>query len=147
VPEQVEQQVKDRLVNHEAKPGNEQIVLRLSPDHLGELRINLNLDGQKLRVEIVAENRMVRDSLMQHTDNLKDSLARQNIKMESFDVTTGGNGAADSGRGKGDWRELAQQRDHNVWMPDGGYRLEKQPTPAIAAYQMKSEHSMVDLHF
>lgn len=147
LPEQVVQQVKDRLVNHETKPGSEQIVLRLSPEHLGELKVNLNLEGQRLKVEIVAENRMVRDSLMQHTDALKESLSRQNIKMESFDVTTGGNGSADSGRGQGGWRELAQQRQQNAWMPEGGYRLAKQTEPVMAAYQVKSEHTMVDLHF
>jgi len=145
--EPVVQQVKERLVNHDTKPGSEQIVLRLSPEHLGELKVNLNLDGQRLKVEIVAENRMVRDSLMQHTDALKESLSRQNIKMESFEVTTGGNGSTDNGRGQGDWRELAQQRQNNAWMPDGGYRVAKQVEPALAAYQLKSEHTMVDLHF
>jgi flagellar hook-length control protein FliK len=98
-------------------------------------------------VEIVAENRMVRDSLMQHTDALKESLSRQNIKMDSFEVTTGGNSTAYGGRGQGDWRELAQQRQQTSWMPDGGYRLANQATPAIAAYQVKSDHTMVDLHF
>ena len=145
--EQVVQQVRDRFAAHEAKPGSEQIVLRLSPDHLGELKVNLNLEGQRLRVEIVAENRMVRDSLMQHTDALKESLSRQNIKMESFDVTTGGNSSTDSGRSQGDWRELAQQRQHNAWMPNGGYRVATQAVPAAAAYRIKSEHSMVDLHY
>jgi flagellar hook-length control protein FliK len=146
-PEQVVQQVRDRLVNHEAKPGSEQIVLRLSPEHLGELKVNLNLEGQRLKVEIVAENRMVRDSLMQHTDSLKESLSRQNIKMDSFEVTTGGNGSADSGRGQGEWRELAQRRQQNAWMPDGGYRMAKQAVPAAAAYLARSEHTMVDLHY
>ncbi|MDA8429064.1 MAG: flagellar hook-length control protein FliK [Geobacteraceae bacterium] len=148
-PEQIVQQVRDRLVNHETKPGSEQIVLRLSPEHLGELKVNLNLEGQRLKVEIVAENKMVRDSLMQHTDALKESLSRQNIKMDSFEVTTGGNGAGDSGRGQGqgNWRELAQQRQQNAWMPDGGYRLAKQAAPSLAAYQAKSDHMMVDLHY
>jgi flagellar hook-length control protein FliK len=146
--EQVVQQVRDRLAAHETKPGSEQIVLRLSPEHLGELKVNLNMDGQRLKVEIVAENRMVRDSLMQHTEALKESLSRQNIKMESFEVTTGGNTSADSGRSsQGDWRELAQQRQNKSWMPEGGYRLAQQATPAMAAYKTKSEHTMVDLHF
>jgi len=147
VPEQVVHQVRERFVTHETKPGSEQIVLRLNPEHLGELKVNLNLEGQRLKVEIVAENRMVRDSLMQHTEALKESLSRQNITMDSFEVTTGGNGSAESGRNQGAWRELAQQRQHNTWMPDGGYRLAQQVSPALAAYQAKSEHTMVDLHF
>jgi flagellar hook-length control protein FliK len=147
VPEQVVHQVRERFATHETKPGSEQIVLRLNPEHLGELKVNLSLDGQRLKVEIVAENRMVRDSLMQHTDALKESLSRQNITMDSFEVTTGGNGSAESGRNQGAWRELAQQRQYNTWMPDGGYRLAQQVSPALAAYQAKSEHTMVDLHF
>ena len=146
-PEPFVQQVRDRFVNHETKPGSEQIVLRLSPEHLGELKVNLNLEGQRLRVEIVAENRMVRDSLMQHTDALKESLSRQNINMDSFEVTTSGTTSADSGRSQNDWRELAQQRQHNAWIPHGGYRPAQQIAPAVAAYQAKSEHTMVDLHF
>jgi hypothetical protein len=67
--------------------------------------------------------------------------------MDSFEVTTGSNSTADGGRGQGDWRELAQQRQQTSWMPDGGYRLAKQAAPAIAAYQVKSDHTMVDLHF
>ncbi len=145
--DQVVHQVRERLVNHVAKPGSDQIVLRLTPEHLGELKVNLNMDGQRLKVEIVAENATVRDSLMQNTDLLKESLSRQNIKMESFDVTTGGNSTTDSGRGQGDWRELAQRRQQNLWMPEGGYRLAKQAAPAVAAYQTKSQHTMVDVHF
>lgn len=146
-PEQFVQQVRDRLVSHETKPGTEQIVLRLSPEHLGELKVNLNMEGQRLKVEIVAENKMVRDSLMQHTDSLKESLSRQNIKMESFDVTTGGNSHADGGRNQNDWRELAQQRQQKSWLPEGGYRLPKEVVPAVTAYQAKSQHTMVDLHY
>jgi flagellar hook-length control protein FliK len=145
--EQVVQQVRERLVNHVTKPGSEQIVLRLSPEHLGDLRVNLNLEGQRLKVEIVAENSTVRDSLLQNTDLLKESLSRQNIKMESFDVTTGGNGTADNSRGQGEWRELAQRRQQNLWMPEGGYRTAKQAAPAVAAYQQKSQHTMLDVHF
>jgi hypothetical protein len=146
---QIASQVRDRLVNHEAKPGNEQIVLRLSPENLGDLKLNLSLEGQKLKVEIVAENRMVRDALLQHTDSLKESLARQNISMESFDVTTNGRGAGNPGQGQqGDWRELARQKQNNAWMPADGYRLPD--TSALSgqlAYQASSEHGMVDLHF
>ncbi|WP_168206097.1 flagellar hook-length control protein FliK [Geobacter sp. FeAm09] len=150
--DQIMQQVKDRLVNHEVKTGTDQIVLKLSPENLGDLKVNLSMDGQRLKVEIVAENRMVRDALLQNTDSLKESLARQNISMESFDVTTGGRGAGNPGQGQQQdaWREFAQQKQQNAWLASGGYRLPDAAATAAAsrlAYQAPSQHTMVDLHF
>lgn len=146
--DQAVQQVRERLTGHAVKEGSEQIVLRLTPEHLGELKLNMNLDGQRLKVEIVAENSAVRDSLLQHSDILKETLSRQNIRMESFDVTTSGNSTADGNRGQSEWRELAQRRQQNLWMPEGGYRLPKQTAqPDVAVYRPQMQHSMVDLHF
>ena len=150
LPEQIMHQVNGTLVNHEVKAGNDQIVLRLSPENLGELKVNLSMDGQSLKVQIVAENHMVRDTLLQNIDSLKESLARQNIRMESFDVTTGGRGAGNPGQGQqqNDWHGSAQQKQQNAWMSSGGYRLPDTTTVANQlAYQTPSQHTMVDLHF
>ncbi len=146
--EHVARQVTEHLAGHEIKKGSDQIVIRLTPENLGELKLNLRMDGQRLNVEIVTENRAVKDMILQHSDSLRESLARQNISMESFDVTTGGNGGSATGRGQDDWRELARQRQDNAWMPAGGYRLQASvPTSALPAYLAKSASSMVDLHF
>jgi flagellar hook-length control protein FliK len=150
--EQILQQVKDRLANHEVKAGNDQIVLKLSPENLGDLKLNLSMDGQRLKVEIVAENHMVRDALLQNSDSLKETLARQNISMESFDVTTNGRGAGNPGQGQqqqNGWREFAQQqKQQNAWMSSGGYGLpDVAAVSSQLAYQTPSQHAMVDLHF
>jgi len=148
--EQILQQVNDRLVNHEVKTGSDQIVLRLSPENLGDLKVNLTMDGQRLKVEIVAENHMVRDTLLQNTDSLKESLARQNISMDSFSVTTDSRGAGNPGQGQqqNGWSEFAQQKQQNAWMSAGGYRLPEVTTvPSQLAYQTPSSHAMVDVHF
>lgn len=148
--EQILQQVNDRLASHDVKTGSDQIVLRLSPENLGDLKVNLTMDGQRLKVEIVAENHLVRDTLLQNTDSLKESLARQNISMDSFNVTTDGRGAGNPGQGQqqNGWREFAQQKQQNAWMSAGGYRLpEVAALPSQLAYQTPSAHTMVDLHF
>lgn len=148
IPEQVAQQVKERLVLHDVKPGNQQITLTLSPDTLGELKMNLNLQGQKLSVEIVAENRAVRDAILQHTDVLKESLARQNITMESFDVTTGGKGSGNQGQNQNAWRELAQQQQQQqFWTSTRGYQTAQvDPLPG-QVYQRQQGHTMLDIHY
>jgi flagellar hook-length control protein FliK len=125
-------------------------VIRLSPENLGELKMNLRMENQCLKVEIVAETPLVRDALMKHADSLKESLARQNITMESFDVSTGSNkyGSASQGQGQGDWRELARQRQSNAWVSAGGYRLDTVPdVPLKPLYHASATHSMVDVHF
>jgi len=147
--EQVVQQVKDRLLPHDVKPGNQQITLTLSPENLGELKMNLNLQGQKLSVEIVTENRTVRDIIVQHTEALKESLARQNITMESFDVTTGGKGSGNQGQNQNAWRELAkQQQQQQIWMPPRGYTAAQADLPSeLAMSQRRQGQSMLDIHY
>lgn len=106
---QLMRQVTDRLESHDLKQGTDRISLRLSPEHLGNLQLNLRMEDQQVRVEIVAENRAVREALLQQVDQLKETLSRQNIKMESFDVTTANNGGPTQQQ-QGDWRQAASER-------------------------------------
>jgi len=147
--EQVASQVREQLVNHDLKPGSDQITFKLSPDHLGDIKVNLTLQDQRLKVEIVAENRAARDSLLQHVDALKESLARQNISIEKFDVTAGGSGAGSQGNNaQSEWRELARNRQSQQWLSSGGYRTpQAEAVPSPAMYQAQTGHAMVDLHF
>ena len=149
LPEQVAKQVGSRLAQHDVKQGNQQITLTLSPDSLGELKMNLNLQGQKLSVEIVAENRTARDAIVQHVDALKESLARQNITIESFDVTTGGKGSANQGQNQNAWRELAKQQEYQQFRTSSrGYQTAQADLPsAQAAYQRHKGQSMLDIHY
>lgn len=149
IPEQIIPQVKERLAQHDVKPGSQQITLTLSPDSLGELKMNLNLQGQKLSVEIVTENRTVRDAIVQHTDALKESLARQNITMESFDVTTGGKGSGNQGQNQNAWRELAkQQEQQQAWAAPRGYQVAHADLPSgQGVYQGSQGQSMLDIHY
>lgn len=89
--ESIMAQVRESTVTHDGK-GNGRISVRLNPDELGELQINVRVENQRVKVEIVTENRTVRDALMGNLDTLKETLQRQNLNMERFDVATGGEG-------------------------------------------------------
>lgn len=145
--ENVFRQVKEVLANREVKTGSEQITMRLSPEHLGELTLNLKMENQQLKVEIVAANRGVRDALMQQVDNLKETLARQNITMESFDVMTnsGQRGFEQNDRG---WKQLAQQQ-FMAGTSTGGYRYRTPEVEEVAVprYGMQKQYAMVDVHY
>lgn len=147
---QVVGQVREHLLTRENKSGVEQVVIRLSPESLGELKLNLRMENQCLKVEIVAENSMVRDTLIKYSDTLKESLASQNITMETFDVSTGNNrnGAGSYGQNQAGWQELAHQRQQAAWRSSGGYRLSDTPeVPKNPMYLASTEHSMLDVHF
>ena len=140
-------QVKEVLVNRTIKAGNEQITMRLSPEHLGELTINFKMENQHLKVEIVAANRGVRDALMQQSENLKESLARQNVNMESFEVVTSGGqrGFEQNDRG---WKQLAQQQ-FMAGTSDGRYRyrVPEVDVAVVPQYGMQKQYAMVDVHY
>ena len=151
ISDQVMPQIKERLDQHELKPGKQQITLTLSPDTLGELKMNLNLQGQKLSIEIVTENRSVREAIMQHVDALKETLARQNITMESFDVTTGGKGSGNQGQNHNAWRELMQQQQQQQqqsWTSSRGYSVAQvNPLSEAAIHKSRIGEPMLDIHY
>lgn len=88
--ESILNQVKDTLAQHNPKEAK-QITMTLNPAELGELKINVTMEGQRLKVEVTAENATVRDVLLANVDSLKESLSKQNVTMERFNVSTGGN--------------------------------------------------------
>lgn len=101
--EQVARQVFERLGTHEFKQGSDQISLRLSPEHLGTVQLNLRMEEQGLKLEIITEQRGVREALLRQGDELKETLARQNIRIDSFDVSTGNLGGQSQQR---EWRQM-----------------------------------------
>ena len=148
--EQVARQVQEQLTGYSLKQGNDQITLKLSPDHLGDIKVNLSLEDQHLKVQIVTETTTARDSLLQHVDSLKESLARQNISIDKFDVTTGGGGTGSqsNNNAQGAWSELAKNRQSQQWLSTGGYRTSPVATvPLAPMYLVQTEHAMVDVHF
>ncbi|MGE0919066.1 flagellar hook-length control protein FliK [Trichlorobacter lovleyi] len=105
VSDQVAQQVVAHLKpSAREQVGDQSVTFRLSPEHLGDIQLSMHMDAkQGVKIEIVAENRGVRETLLQQADDLRETLARQNIKMDSFDVSTGlGGGASQQTR---DWRQ------------------------------------------
>lgn len=87
--EQIMTQVKEQIGKAEFRADDGRVVLRLHPEELGSLRIDVKMEDQRLRLHIVAENPTVRDALVANMDSLKESLSKQQIVMERFDVATG----------------------------------------------------------
>lgn len=81
-------QVKEGIATREPA-GNGEISIRLAPAELGELRINVRVVDQHVKVEVLAANSQVREILLNNLDSLKENFSRQNLTMTGFDVATG----------------------------------------------------------
>lgn len=89
--EHILSQVKEGVVTHDGK-GNGQMSIRLNPGELGELKIQVRMEDNRLKVEVQADNRMVKDLLMSNLDSLKEALSGKNLAMDGFNVSTGSGG-------------------------------------------------------
>jgi hypothetical protein len=138
--ERIMEQVREHLANRPVPADNGQISLRLNPEELGQLNIRMRMEEQHLRVEIVAENRAVRDALMQNLDTLRETLSRQNIVMERFAVTTGSGtwqqNSFREGRGSDHQRTARRQQ----WAEDGDDAVE-----GIRGYLNQRENGLVNV--
>lgn len=146
--EQILVQVKEQIGKAVFSADDGRVVLRLHPEELGSLRIDVKLDDQRLRLHIVAENPVVREALAANLDSLKEALSRQQIVMERFDVTTG--------QGQ-DQQQLF--REHRQQVQDGqGNRQGRTVTDqaedggivdhrAMTAYWAPQDGSLLDVRF
>lgn len=114
--EQIISQVKEKLAEQRISADNGQVTLKLHPAELGELKITVRMDDQRVRVDVVAENRMVKDALMQNVESLKEALARQNVAMERFEVSTGGRQLFDQGFREGRQQEQQFVSRGSAWL-------------------------------
>lgn len=135
-------QIKDGVVAHDAK-GHNRITISLKPAELGELKINVSMVDQRLKVEVVAENRMVKDVLMGNLDSLKESLLKQNLTMDKFDVQTGvGHGFNQS---SGDEKWVPRNQSHKNFTSVAGPIDEG--AEQKAGYLTTGNNSLVDVRF
>lgn len=146
--DQLVRQLAERMSRYEVRDGVDRITVRVNPEHLGQVQLHFRMDNHRLQVEVMAENRQTRDALVLHSETLREALSRQNIIMESFDVSTGGRWSGSSGQESQQWRELARQRQQTAsWMPSGRYRDQAQLQQPPPEYGFVPQRGMVDLHF
>jgi flagellar hook-length control protein FliK len=119
-----------------------QITLKLHPEELGELKINMRMEDQRLKVEIVTDNQSVKDALMQNLDTLKETLSRQNIAMDHFNVS------ADLRQGFQQGARDGKQMVQDNRGTDAGFRpaaATEEDSVTNLRYHWENENSLVNL--
>ena len=67
--------------------GHDEIRLALYPAHLGQVTINMALDGQKVRIGMKTSNREASSILMGERQSLVTALGNEGFTLDGFDVT------------------------------------------------------------
>lgn len=91
----IEQVVKGIVV--QSSSGSSQIRLRLQPEHLGEVALQLTVTGNSISANVVAQSASVRDALLSNQSQLMRSLAESGLSLGSFSVNVSGGNAGQGG--------------------------------------------------
>lgn len=144
--ENILSQVREKLVSQDPSGNVSKITLKLNPHELGELQINVRMENQKMTVDITAHNPVVKEALLQNIDQLKDSLLRQNISMERFNVSSGDGGGQAFNQSFREGRQSAHQTPDTFSYPMSGYYQEDAQVSQVAFGDSK-DNSLVDMRF
>jgi|GEM_PF-2540019 len=89
---EIVEQVQKTILNSTNKNGTHQISLTLNPEKLGEIKLTIQVEGNVVSARMNVENSQVKQIIEQNMQNLKDSLAQQNLSAGSLDVNVGESG-------------------------------------------------------
>ncbi|WP_442599502.1 flagellar hook-length control protein FliK [Neobacillus sp. D3-1R] len=87
--EQLIQQFENLLAKSQFSKteGMQRLFIKLAPEHLGSLRIELIQKDQMLVAKILTTTGAAKDSLESHLNGLKQALANQNIQVERIEIS------------------------------------------------------------
>lgn len=75
-----------RQISQSIIRGEEVIKLQLKPPELGMVRLEIDIQGNVLKLGVITENSMVRDLLLANIQELKETLSYQGVKLDKLDV-------------------------------------------------------------
>ncbi|MBI3605496.1 MAG: flagellar hook-length control protein FliK [Nitrospirae bacterium] len=73
------------VLQHTSK--EEKISLKLEPESLGSLQIDIHLHNKEVKADMIASHPVVRDLLEKHQDLLRNTLSEYGLKFEKLSVT------------------------------------------------------------
>ena len=126
--EQIQQQLRARI-----QPETSSIKLRLKPESLGQVIVNIELQDGKMSARMLVENHVVKQVLESNIDHLKETLADKGIRAESLDIRIHQN-AAQSAKGESAGRSMDQfpeqeRRERQQPQRDARQQNDERPKP------------------
>ncbi|HEY9744859.1 MAG TPA: flagellar hook-length control protein FliK [Oculatellaceae cyanobacterium] len=140
---------------HGVKNGHKELVIRLNPENLGEVRVNLTAIGEKhLSARLIASSVESHDTLQSSLNQLKTSLEAQGVQLEHISVVIAG--GAESGSTANDQQGHARdfQQPESQQQKMGQQSFNQQQDHTQTAFQMgqhgqysKSAYAQAPAHF
>ncbi len=96
-----------RSVRYLARNGEHRMTLRLVPESLGEVHVEVISTKESLSVRFVSDSAVARDAMEAHSHHLRDSLRQEGLEVRSITVTD------DSGSGRGTFNQRDAHASRN----------------------------------
>lgn len=119
------------------KPNGKSIMIRIEPDHLGPVRLNLVMRGDALTARVTVDTVQAQAAIENSVDKLTEQLSRAGIKVENVEVNLSGE---DMRRQFMDRRTSWHRPGRSRQLSDGDDRQIEElsstiiPTPSSTAY-------------
>ncbi len=123
-----ESQLVDQVVTHLAGSHDGEsgrMRLRLHPAELGSLRLDLIVEGDRVRAHLQAQSQQVQDVLDRHLPQLRDALHQQGLKIDEFRVDVQG------GKEQHQEQQFAHQRGDQNRTTAGPWLNDDWPQPEL----------------
>ncbi len=101
--------------------GQQEVVVRMHPRELGEVRLSLNSDDGNLRAHLHVQSQQVQDVLERNMPRLREALAEQGIDVEDFVFSS-----EDQGQEK-EYRSFEQEKWAGGRKPESGSTMPAAP--------------------
>lgn len=99
--------LQDRI-NIQASNNIKTAQIRLDPPDLGHIKLTVSLEGDRVSVNVSAQNSLVREALMQTSERLRHELVNQNFVNVSIDISSGEQG--DTGKKQQQHQQVAENQ-------------------------------------
>lgn len=101
------------------------MVLRLRPAELGEVKLDLIMDADRLKVQLHAQTQQVQEVIERHLPKLRDALEQQGMKVDDLQVNVGTEDeASESWFARQDQQQQQNLRSHNAYPENDAWALE-----------------------
>lgn len=85
-----EQQVMEQVIQRSSLKeleGKRQLTVELHPEELGQVKLNLTQDNDRMQLHLQAQSSEVRDILEKHLPRLQEALQQQGLRLETIQVS------------------------------------------------------------
>ncbi|SDZ74150.1 hook-length control protein FliK [Desulfuromusa kysingii] len=140
-----ESQVIDQVVTHLSGSVNGdtgRMVLRLQPAELGSLKLELIVEGDRIKANLHAQTHQVQEVLERNLPQLRNALAEQGLKIDQFQVNV------DQQQQDGQFENLSQQQQNNGSEGQKGWQqpLDSEELNIPLAQLMQNAGGGINLH-